>query len=101
MRASGHETALLALLAFASGGASGYFVGRGQVRSAGEIPPRREAIQAFEHEVGLDAGQCEKAEKVFDEYHPRFSAIKLSIEPQLAPLRSEVRTQIGTLLRED
>ncbi|HZV00057.1 MAG TPA: hypothetical protein VFF73_25295 [Planctomycetota bacterium] len=101
MRASGYETVLLALLAFASGGASGYFVGRGQARPMGEIPSRRETIDAFERAVGLDVGQCAQAEKILDEYHPRFSKIKMTIEPDLAILRSEVRTQIATILRED
>jgi hypothetical protein len=93
---------LFFVVVFVSGAASGYFVGRSQVTPrTGDVPNRREVLEAFVREVGLDPEQRASFEKVFDTNHSRFVSVKLRVEPELAALRSEVRTHLRGLLRDE
>jgi hypothetical protein len=95
-------TVLFLVVAFASGAASGFFVGRTQApRCNGALPSRAEVLAAFVREVGLDGQQRVEFEKVFEANHDRFTSIKRRVEPELAAVRSDVRTQLRSLLRED
>lgn len=95
-------TVLFLVVAFASGAASGFFVGRSQApRGSGSLPNRAEVLDAFVREVGLDAQQRAQFEKLFEANHDRFTSIKRRVEPELAAVRSDVRTQLRALLRED
>lgn len=95
-------TFLFLLVAFGSGAASGFFVGRSQApRGTGALPTRAEVLDAFVREVGLDSRQRGEFEKIFEANHERFTSIKRRVEPELAAVRSDVRTQLRALLRED
>lgn len=93
---------LVLAVVFASGGVSGFFVGRSQaVRRPGELPTREEVLEAFVREVGLDSEQKKVFEQIFNMNHPRFVAIKSRVEPELAAVRSDVRAQLRATLRDD
>ena|SRR5581483_6614709 len=95
-------TVIFFVLAFASGAASGFFVGRSQVPNRSvDIPTRDELLDAWAHEVGLDSEQKAAFKKIFDENHQRVTTIKQRAEAEIAPIRSEVRPKLRALLRED
>jgi hypothetical protein len=95
-------TVILFIAVFASGATSGFFVGRSQAaRNTGNIPNRTEVLDAFVREVGLDPEQRAAFKRIFDTNHPRVVTIKLRAEAELAPIRSEVRTELRSLLRDD
>lgn len=94
-------TAIFFVVVFASGGLSGFFIGRSQPARSGEIPNRKEVLEAFTREVGLDPVQRASYEKIFETNHSRFVTVKLRVEPELAALRSDVRTQLRAVLRDE
>jgi hypothetical protein len=95
-------TWILLVIAFVSGALSGFFVGRSQaVHHQGDLPSRDEILDRFVDECGLDHEQRATFQRIFDENHPRFVTVKMSIEPALAALRSEVRVTLRETLRED
>ncbi len=95
-------TAVFFVVVFASGASTGYLVGRSQpAPRSNDLPRWKDALEAYDREVSLDAAQRAAFEKVFIANHPRFSTVKLKIEPELAVLRSEVRTQLRTILRDE
>jgi hypothetical protein len=93
---------LIFVIVFASGALSGFFFGRGQTSrpSTGDMPSRKEILDRFQREVGLDAEQRASFDRIVDANHARFVAVKLRVEPDLAVLRSDVRTQLRAVLRD-
>ena len=93
----------LALLMFVSGAASGFAVGRSDllVRRGGDIPTRREMLDACAREVGLDAVQRARFDQISDANHERFVKVRARIEPDLAEIRSDVRAQMRVVLTDD
>jgi hypothetical protein len=95
-------TAIFFVVVFVSGALSGFFVGRAQpAPRSTDLPRWKDTLEAYDREVGLDAGQRASFEKIFTANHPRFNTVKRTIEPELATLRSDVRTQLRAVLREE
>ncbi len=93
---------ILLVLAFASGFASGIVVtGSRPSRSALDQATRRERLTAIEDEVGLDPDQRKRFEEISDKNHERFLAVTRSVAPDLAAIRSDVRSQMRTLMTDE
>src|SRR5438093_5665593 len=91
--------AALVLLALASGGASGFIVGRARpAPSALEIPTRHEKIDALALELGLDAEQRHRFEEISDRTNARLHEVNQGVEPAIAAIRSDARAEMRGLL---
>jgi hypothetical protein len=94
-------TWLVFVLVFVSGSLSGFFFGRGQApHPAGDIPSRKEILDRFQREVGLDSEQRATFEHIVESNHARFVTVKSRVEPDLAVIRSDVRAQLRGVLRD-
>jgi hypothetical protein len=90
------------LLALGSGLVSGFIVGRSDTaRRPGDVPSRVEIVDGLQQEVGLDAEQRARVEKIYHDNHGRFVTVRARIEPELAAIRSDVRAQMRACLREE
>ena len=96
-------TGALLLLVFVSGALSGFFVGRGQLtRHKGDAPTREEVLDRWEYECHLDAGQKASFERIMKESHAKVALLKKAFdEERVAPIRSDVRTNLRGVLREE
>jgi hypothetical protein len=89
---------LLVLIAFASGAASG---GLFVARTAPPIPVGargRQTLDEIMREVQPTDPQREQIARLIDEYHPRYAAVRARIEPEVAVIRSELRSKIRASL---
>jgi hypothetical protein len=91
-------TGFLVLLAFASGAASGFVVGRGPQPTAGLARGRVAVLAEIDRDVLPTPEQHRKIEEIMERNHSRFLAVRSKVEPELAAIRSDVRAQIGEVL---
>jgi hypothetical protein len=97
---SSKATAALVILAFASGGASGFVVGRSALatRGAVEVQTWDDVLAGLTRECGLSADQRTKFDQIRNQYHPRAVAVKQSFAGDLATIRSDVRGAMRAIL---
>ncbi len=96
-------TGILLLLVFVSGALSGFFVGRGQMtRHKGDAPTRDEVLDRWEYECHLDPEQKASFKRIMQESHAKVAVMKKAFdEEKIAPIRSDVRTTLRGVLREE
>src|ERR1700689_855101 len=63
-----------------------------------DIPTRTEQLDAMADEVGLDAKQRASAHVVSDRTRNDLTKLRDSVSPQIATIRSDVRSQLRALM---
>jgi hypothetical protein len=88
----------LVLLAFASGAASGFVLGRGPQAPAGLARGRAAVLAEIDRDVEPTPEQHRQIDAIMERNHSRFLAVRSKVEPELATIRSDVRAQIREVL---
>ena len=87
------------LVGFASGVASAALYLRSHPdRLVTDIPTRSEQLDAMADEVGLDVQQRASAHVISDRTHSDLAKLRESVGPQIATIRSDVRSQLRALM---